>query len=116
MGTPWLRMFDQFGQRIDEILYPPEYWKMLKHGYQAGAIWRAFEEQSMLPAYRLGYITAFYDPGLYCPYTVSLSTAVILEKYDNSALKERFLEGAFLASTSSARRSGLAGCNLDDRS
>jgi len=91
MGTPWLRMFDQFGQRIDEILYPPEYWKMLKHGYQAGAIWRAFEEQSMLPAYRLGYITAFYDPGLYCPYTVSLSTAVILEKYDNSALKERFL-------------------------
>lgn len=31
-GTPWLRMFDQFGRRVDEILFPPEYWKMLKRG------------------------------------------------------------------------------------
>jgi len=30
-GTPWLRMFDQWGARVDEILYPPEYWRMLKH-------------------------------------------------------------------------------------
>ncbi len=31
-GTPWLRMFDRLGARVDEILYPPEYWRMLKHG------------------------------------------------------------------------------------
>ena len=24
-GTPWLRMFDEVGNRIDELLYPPEY-------------------------------------------------------------------------------------------
>jgi hypothetical protein len=24
-GTPWLRMFDRDGQRVDEILYPREY-------------------------------------------------------------------------------------------
>src|SRR5574341_786129 len=80
-GTPWLRMFGQFGKRVDEILFPPEYWKMLKTGYQAGAVWRAFEEQSLLPSYLIGYVTSFYDAGLYCPYTVSLSTAVPLEKY-----------------------------------
>jgi alkylation response protein AidB-like acyl-CoA dehydrogenase len=90
-GTPWLRMFDQFGKRVDEILYPPEYWQMLKHGYQAGVIWRAFEERSLLPSYLLGYVTSFYDPGLYCPYTVSLSTAVPLEKYGSENLKARFL-------------------------
>lgn len=90
-GTPWLRMFDRFGQRVDEILFPPEYWKMLKKGYKAGVIWRVFEEDSLIPHYLLGYITAFYDTGLYCPYTVSLSTAVPLAKYGSEELKERFL-------------------------
>lgn len=90
-STPWLRMFDRFGQRIDEVLFPPEYWKMLKQGYQTGIIWRAFEEKSLLSSYLLGYVTSFYDPGLYCPYTVSLSTAVPLGKYGTDQLKERFL-------------------------
>lgn len=90
-GTPWLRMFDQFGKRVDEILYPPEYWQMLKRGYQAGVVWRAIEERSLLPSYLLGYVTSFYDPGLYCPYTVSLSTAVPLDKYGSENLKARFL-------------------------
>ncbi|MGX2042081.1 acyl-CoA dehydrogenase family protein [Methylocaldum sp. MU1018] len=90
-GTPWLRMFDGSGRRVDEILYPPEYWRMLKHGYRTGAVWRAFEERSMRPAYELGYVTAFHDPGLYCPYTVSLSTAAMLEKYGDATSKEHFL-------------------------
>jgi alkylation response protein AidB-like acyl-CoA dehydrogenase len=90
-GTPWLRMFDQFGKRVDDILYPPEYWQMLKRGYQAGVIWRAFEERSLRPSHLFGYVTSFYDPGLYCPYTVSLSTAVPLDKYGSENLKARFL-------------------------
>jgi alkylation response protein AidB-like acyl-CoA dehydrogenase len=90
-GTPWLRMFDPFGKRVDEILFPPEYWKMLKRGYQAGVIWRAFEEHSLPSSYLIGYVTSFYDPGLYCPYTVSLSTAAPLDKYGGENLKARFL-------------------------
>jgi acyl-CoA dehydrogenase len=46
-GTPWLRMFDRFGVRVDEILYPPDYWRMLKQGYRAGVLWRAFEQNSL---------------------------------------------------------------------
>ncbi len=45
-GTPWLRMFDRWGARVDEILYPPEYWRMLKRGYQAGVLWRVFPQNS----------------------------------------------------------------------
>jgi acyl-CoA dehydrogenase len=90
-GTPWLRMFDVIGKRIDEILYPPAYWMMLKKGYQAGAVWRAFEGGSLVPAYLMGYLTAFYDTGLYCPYTVSLSTAIPLAKYGNDPVRQRFL-------------------------
>ena len=90
-GTPWLRMFGRFGHRGDEILYPPEYWRMLKHGYRAGVIWRAFEEKSLVPAYQLLYVTGFYDPGLGCPYTVSLSTACPVSKYAEPELAQRFL-------------------------
>jgi len=90
-GTPWLRMFDRFGKRVDAVLFSPEYWKMLKRGYQAGVVWRVFEENSLLSSYLLGYVTSFYDPGLYCPYTVSLATAVALDKYGAEELKARFL-------------------------
>lgn len=90
-GTPWLRMFDRFGTRVDEILYPPEYWRMLRQGYRAGVLWRAFEQNSLIPSYLLLYVTAFYDPGLACPYTVSLSTSCPLSKYGGTELKERFL-------------------------
>ncbi len=90
-GTPWLRMFDRTGTRIDEICYPSDYWTMLRKGYRQGIISHVFEQNSVLPFYRLGYITAFHDPGLYCPYTVSLATAVPLEKYGSETLKARFL-------------------------
>jgi acyl-CoA dehydrogenase len=90
-GTPWLRMFDRFGRRIDEILFPPEYWKLLRRGYKDGIVWRVFEEKSLISSYLLGYVTSFYDPGLYCPYTVSLATAVPLEKYGSEGVKARFL-------------------------
>ncbi|MGH9468372.1 MAG: acyl-CoA dehydrogenase family protein [Terriglobales bacterium] len=92
-GTPWLRMFDLRGRRVDEILYPPEYGRLLQRGYQAGVVWRAFAEPalSLRPSFRLLFITAFHDAGLACPYTVSLATAALLSKYGASELQERFL-------------------------
>jgi acyl-CoA dehydrogenase len=90
-GTPWLRMFGLSGERVDEILYPPEYWHMLRNGYRSGVIWRVFEQNSLMPAYLLLYLTGFYDPGLACPYTVSLSTICPLSKYGEAELKARFL-------------------------
>jgi acyl-CoA dehydrogenase len=90
-GTPWLRMYDQLGSRVDEILYPPSYHSMLQRGYRVGAVWRAFAEGSLLPSYLVGYITSFFDPGLYCPYIVTLSTAVPILKYASAPIRERFL-------------------------
>jgi acyl-CoA dehydrogenase len=90
-GTPWLRMFDLCGTRVDEILYSPDYWRMLKHGYQSGLLWRLSEENAVFPAALGIYVTSFFDPGLACPYTVSLGTFVPLLKYGDAELKERFL-------------------------
>ena len=90
-GTPWLRMFDQFGSRTDEILFPADYWKMLKKGYETGVIWRAFESNSLRMHYLIDYVTCFFDAGLGCPYIVSLSTTVPLKKYGEPELHARFL-------------------------
>jgi acyl-CoA dehydrogenase len=90
-GTPWLRMFDRSGTRVDEILYSPEYWRMLKNGYQAGLLWRVPEENSFVSAGLGVYVTSFYDPGLACPYTVSLGTLVPILKYGSEKLQQKFL-------------------------
>ncbi len=90
--TPWLRMYDERGERVDEILYPSEYWTLLDEGYRAGHIWRVFEENRLRPFFLLGYVTSFWDPGLYCPYTVSISTAVAVHKYAPEGVRERVLE------------------------
>lgn len=90
-GTPALRMFDRCGWREDAVLYPPDYRRMLLRGYQTGIVARAVDDDSLLPGYRLGHVTSFFDPGLYCPYTVSLGTLVPLLKYAPGNLRERFL-------------------------
>jgi alkylation response protein AidB-like acyl-CoA dehydrogenase len=90
-GTPWLRMFDRLGKRVDEILYAPEYQTILRRGYRSGVVWRALEEKSLIPTYLLIYTISFHDPGICCPYTVSLGTAVPLAKYGSAELHARFL-------------------------
>jgi acyl-CoA dehydrogenase len=90
-GTPWLRMFNRLGKRVDEILYPHEYQTMLHRGYRSGVVWRALEEKTLLPTYALMYNISFYDPGICCPYTVSLGTTVPLAKYGSAELRARFL-------------------------
>jgi len=90
-ATPWLRMFDKSGSRADEILYSREYQTMLGRGYRSGVIWRALEEKSLIPTYQLIYAISFYDPGVCCPYTVTLGTALPLAKYGSAESRERFL-------------------------
>src|SRR5438046_2182519 len=90
-GTPWLRMFDQFGNRTDEILFPPDYWKMLRRGYQEGVIWKPFADDSLRMHYLIDYVTCFFDAGLGCPYIVTMSTAVPIKKYGSPELQKRFL-------------------------
>jgi acyl-CoA dehydrogenase len=90
-GTPHLRIFDQFGRRTDEILFPPDYWTMLKKGYETGVIWRPFESDSLKMHYLIDYVTCFFDAGLGCPYIVSLSTALPIKKYGSAEMQKGFL-------------------------
>lgn len=97
-GTPWLKMYDSFGTRIDELTFPPDYRRMLMQGYVTGSVWRAFSE-GWPAAFALAYVTSYYDLGLQCPYTVSLATAVSVDKYAPPSVRDVFLHSLMLRDT-----------------
>lgn len=90
-GTPLIRMHNRWGERVDELIMPEGYSTLVQESYRHGAVSRVIEQNDLRNSFALGYITSFYDPGLYCPHTVSLSTAVPLHKYGSPELRERFL-------------------------
>jgi acyl-CoA dehydrogenase len=110
-GTPALRQYNRYGVRVDEITLPAGYPELVQAGYKHGVVWRVIEQQDWVGSFALGYLTAYYDPGLYCPHTVSLSTAVPLAKYGAPST-----EGTLPAPDVASRRRGVAGRDLDDRS
>ena len=55
----------------------PNTGRMLQRGYQAGVLWRVFEQNSLIPSYLLLDATAFYDQGLACPYSSALLCAIL---------------------------------------
>ncbi len=89
--TPWLKRYNEAGIRIDHIEYPSCYYTLLKKGYESGILWKFLEEKTLKHFFLQGYIVSYYDPGLFCPYTVSMATLLSLYKYGNEKLKERFL-------------------------
>lgn len=91
-GTPPLRMHSRNGARIDAIDFPAGYRALLERGYAEGVVADAIDHQSLLPGYALGYVTSFFDPGLYCPYTVSLGTVVPVLKYAPAGVRAEMLE------------------------
>ncbi|MDW8107185.1 MAG: acyl-CoA dehydrogenase family protein [Armatimonadota bacterium] len=100
-GTPWLRQHNRFGERVDEVVMPAGYTALIQEGYKHGVVWRAVEQEDWETSFALGYITSYYDPGVYCPHTVSLATAVMLRKYGTPELQARYL-------TPMLRRDGTA--------
>ncbi|MCX8111741.1 MAG: acyl-CoA dehydrogenase family protein [Bacteroidia bacterium] len=91
LGTPHLRQFNSAGERVDEILYPPSYTYLLSAGYSAGILYEVTERHDWRLSFLLGFITSYYDPGLYCPYTVTFSAWVPIYKYYTGARREEFL-------------------------
>lgn len=80
-GGARLQLHDRVGRRTERVCWPAGYRDLLLRGYTEGTVAAARESGSLLPGYRVGYVTSFFDPGLYCPHTVSLATLVALDKY-----------------------------------
>ncbi|PFA67069.1 isovaleryl-CoA dehydrogenase [Bacillus sp. AFS015802] len=97
-GQPKLVKYNRFGEEISEIWVNEGYKKTVEQTYNKGIVGYIHKEIPELRkkgnyvySYAQGYLLSHTEPGFYCPVTLSMATALLLERYASEELKERFL-------------------------
>ncbi|MDV2884429.1 acyl-CoA dehydrogenase family protein [Alkalihalophilus pseudofirmus] len=97
-GQPKLVKYNQFGEDISHIWVNEGYKQTVRETYQTGIVGYVHKEipelntkGNYMYSYAQGYLLSQSEPGFYCPVTLSMATALLLEKYANEDVKERFL-------------------------
>ncbi|ERN54283.1 acyl-CoA dehydrogenase family protein [Alkalihalophilus marmarensis] len=97
-GQPKLVKYNQFGEDISHIWVNEGYKQTVRETYQTGIVGYVYKEipelntkGNYMYSYAQGYLLSQSEPGFYCPVTLSMATALLLDKYANDQVKDRFL-------------------------
>ncbi|MCA1058802.1 acyl-CoA dehydrogenase family protein [Rossellomorea aquimaris] len=97
-GQPRLIKYNRYGEEISEIWVNEGYRKTVEQTYNKGivgyihkAIPELGRKGNYVYSYAQGYLLSQTEPGFYCPVTLSMATALLLERYASEEVKERFL-------------------------
>jgi acyl-CoA dehydrogenase len=97
-GQPRLIKFDRFGEDISEVWVNEGYKQTVKDTYNKGIVGYIHKhipelgrKGNYLYSYAQGYLLSQSEPGFYCPVTLTMATAYLLEHYASEEIKERFL-------------------------
>ena len=97
-GQPRLIKYDRFGEDISEIWVNEGYKQTVKDTYNKGIVGYIHKEipelgrkGNYLYSYAQGYLLSQSEPGFYCPVTLTMATAYLLEHYASEEIKDRFL-------------------------
>lgn len=97
-GQPQLRKYNKYGEDVSEVLVNEGYKKTVEQTYNEGIVGYVHknipelnEKGNYTYSFAQGYILSQAEPGFYCPVTLTLATAYLLDHYGDDALKERFL-------------------------
>ncbi|RLQ94090.1 acyl-CoA dehydrogenase family protein [Falsibacillus albus] len=97
-GQPKLVKYDRFGEDISEVWVNDGYKQTIKETYDKGivgyihkSIPEIGEKGDYVYSYAQGYLLSQTEPGFYCPVTLTMATAYLLEHYASTELKARFL-------------------------
>jgi len=80
-NSPRLKVFDRYGQRIDEVEFHPAYHRLMTLGVEAGvssAAWSGVAAGHVLHA-GLEFLMAQAEPGVCCPMTMSAAAPAALK-------------------------------------
>lgn len=101
-NPPQLRNFDEYGQRVDEIIYHPSYVEMQKLGFaRFGFAAMSHCEGVMgwpgriphVVKYALSYLFVQSEFGLFCPISMTDSAARVINMYGSDELRQRYVPG-----------------------
>ncbi len=97
-GEPQLVKYDKFGNNVSTVWVNEGYRKTVKESYQTGIVGYVHKEiptlnrkGNYLYSFAQGYILSQAEAGFYCPVTLTMATAYLLEHYASDELKTRFL-------------------------
>jgi len=97
-GQPKLIKYNKYGEEINEIWVNDGYSKTVRDTYQTGIVAYVHKEIPKLGqkgnyvySYAQGYLLSQVEPGFYCPVTLTMAVAYLIDKYADDELKERFL-------------------------
>lgn len=97
-GQPRLIKYDKFGEDISEVWVNEGYKQTVKETYNKGIVGYIHKpipelgrKGNYIYSYAQGYLLSQAEPGFYCPVTLTMATAYLLEHYANDEIKNRFL-------------------------
>lgn len=97
-GAPRLIPYDRFGEEIYQVWVNDGYKQTAEDTYNRGIVGYVHKEIPELNrkgnytySFAQGYLLSQTEAGFYCPVTLTLATAFLLERYGDKQLKERFL-------------------------
>lgn len=97
-GQPKLIKFDAYGEDISEVWVNEGYRRTVEESYNTGIVGYVHKEipelghrGNYIYSYAQGYLLSQTEPGFYCPVTLTMATAYLLEQYASPEIKEKFL-------------------------
>ncbi|KZE50490.1 isovaleryl-CoA dehydrogenase [Brevibacillus parabrevis] len=107
-GKPHLRKYNRLGEDVSEIITNEGYKQTVADVYGAGIVHYLYHDIPELGfkapysySFLQGYLVSQTEPGFYCPVTLTMSAAYLIDKYGDEQQKEQYLSGL----TSRDRRS-----------
>lgn len=97
-GEPRLIRYDKYGEEVSEIWVNEGYRKTVEQTYNTGVVGYVHKKIPQLGrkgnyvySFAQGYLLSHAEPGFYCPVTLTLATAYLLDYYADEELKAKFL-------------------------
>lgn len=97
-GQPKLIKYNRFGEDVSEIWVNEGYKKTVEDTYNTGIVGYVHKnipelerKGNYLYSYAQGYLLSQVEPGFYCPVTLTMATAYLIDQYASEELKAKFL-------------------------
>ncbi|GAA0468543.1 acyl-CoA dehydrogenase family protein [Alkalibacillus silvisoli] len=97
-GQPRLIKYNKMGEEVNEVWVNDGYLETVKETYETGIVGYVHKEIPELEdtgnymySYAQGYVLSQSEPGFYCPVTLTMATAYLIDHYANDELRARFL-------------------------
>ncbi|MBG9454710.1 isovaleryl-CoA dehydrogenase [Lysinibacillus sphaericus] len=97
-GEPRLQRYNAYGEEVSEVWVNDGYKKTIEETYNTGIVGYVHKDIPQLGrkgnyvySFAQGYILSHAEPGFYCPVTLTMATAYLLDHYASDEVKQRFL-------------------------